>query len=377
MPDQLAGFLKRHGDDVLAGAITALALVGVALLDEPAGARLAIAASAVAVGVAAARRVRVPLLFLSLMVAIVVVTALRLIQVDTVDAFGLFLLLAVYSAAAHTSGRRTLVAGGLTVVLYISLVATDPNGLHADAVVFHALLLGAPWAAGRAVRRRRLSETRLEQEKAKLDAAIVEERTWIARDLHDVVAHSISVIVLQARGGRRLVETEPADAREAFAIIDRTGHQALEEMRRLLGMLRRSDEELALTPQPSLTQLDRLVEHVQAAGLPVQVTVEGEPRELPPGVDVSAYRIVQEALTNALKHAGPARARVLLRYHPDGLELEVADDGPGTGDGSVSGYGLVGMRERVSVYGGELQAGRQPGGGYALRARLPLGSARA
>jgi hypothetical protein len=176
MPDQLAGFLKRHGDDALAGAITALALVGVALLDEPAGARLAIAASGVAVGVAAARRVRVPLLCLGLMVAIVVVTALRLIQVDTVDAFGLFLLLAVYSAAAHTSGRRTLVAGGLTVVLYISLVATDPNSLHADAVVFHALLFGAPWAAGRAVRRRRLSETRLEQERAKLDAAIVEVR---------------------------------------------------------------------------------------------------------------------------------------------------------------------------------------------------------
>jgi signal transduction histidine kinase len=186
-----------------------------------------------------------------------------------------------------------------------------------------------------------------------------------------VVAHSISVIVLQARGGRRVLQSEPADAREAFAMIERTGHQALEEMRRLLGMLRRSDEEIALAPQPSLQELGRLVEQVRSAGLPVQLTIEGEARELPPGVELSAYRIVQEALTNALRHAGPARARVVIRYQPDDLELEIADDGPGTGDASAAGYGLIGMRERVSVYGGELQAGRRPEGGYALRVRLP------
>ncbi len=175
-----------------------------------------------------------------------------------------------------------------------------------------------------------------------------------------MVAHSISVMVLQARGGRRVLETEPADARDAFAIIEQTGHQALEEMRRLLGMLRRSDGELALAPQPSLNQLGRLVEQVQAAGLPVQVAMEGEPRELPPGVDLSAFRIVQEALTNALTHAGPARARLLVRYRADDLELEITDDGAGNSDSSGSGYGLIGMRERVSVYGGELHAGRRP-----------------
>jgi signal transduction histidine kinase len=141
-------------------------------------------------------------------------------------------------------------------------------------------------------------------------------------------------------------------------------------------MLRASDEQLALAPQPGLKELGRLVEQVQAAGLSVQVVMEGEPRELPPGVDLSAYRIVQEALTNALKHAGPTRARVLLRYDADELELEIADDGAGSGDGSGSGQGLIGMRERVSIYGGELEAGRRPGGGYALRARLPLGAAR-
>src|SRR6185369_863013 len=205
----------------------------------------------------------------------------------------------------------------------------------------------------------------------------VEERARIARELHDVVAHSISVMVLQARGGRRVLESEPSDARDAFAVIESTGQQALDEMRRLVGMLRGGEETLPLAPQPSLRELDTLVEQVRAAGLPVHVAIEGEPRDLPPGIDLSAFRIVQEALTNALTHAGPARARVVLRYLADELELEISDDGPGDDQGSGSGYGLVGMRERVTVYGGELEAGRRPGGGYALRVRLPLRSARA
>jgi signal transduction histidine kinase len=205
----------------------------------------------------------------------------------------------------------------------------------------------------------------------------VEERARIARELHDVVAHSITVMVIQARGGRRVLESEPSDAREAFAVIESTGQQALDEMRRLVGMLRSGDETLPLAPQPSLKELGTLVEQLRAAGLPVQVSVEGEPRDLPPGLELSAFRIVQEALTNALTHAGPARARVVLRYGADELELEISDDGPGTGASSGSGYGLVGMRERVDVYGGELEAGRRPEGGYALRVRLPLRSARA
>ena len=369
-------FIQRRGDETLAAGLTAVALVQIVLLDESAGTRLAAAAGAVALGVAAARRVRQPLVFLGLLLVLSAAGAALPKRLGDVEAIGLFILLAVYSAAAHTSGRRTLLAGGLTFVLYITAMATDPEGINVAAVIFFALVFGAPWAAGRAIRHRRLNERRLEQEKAETEAAILEERSRIARELHDVVAHSISVMVLQARGGRRVLEAAPGDAREAFAVIERAGHQALEEMRRLLGMLRASDEELALAPQPSLRQLDRLVERVRAAGLPVEVTVEGEPGELPPGVDLSAYRIVQEALTNALKHAGPARARVVVRYREDELELEIADDGAGTGDGTGSGHGLIGMRERVSVYGGELQAGRRPEGGYALRARLPLGSAR-
>jgi signal transduction histidine kinase len=374
MRDEFVSLIRRRGDEALAGAITALALVEIGLIDESVGARLETAALAVTLGAAAARRVRAPLLFLGLIVVASVVAAAQP-SLPEVATLGLFVLLAVYSAAAHTSGRHAQLAGGLTVALYITDMAADSEGIYVEGIVFYALLFGLPWVAGRAVRRRRLSERTVEEEKAKTAAAIAEERARIARELHDVVAHAISVIVLQARGGRRVLQAEPADAGEAFSVIERTGQQALEEMRRLLGMLRASDEQLALTPQPSLKQLDRLVEQVQAAGLPVQVAVEGEPRELPPGVDLSAYRIVQEALTNALKHAGPARARVLLRYRTDELELEIADDGPGTGDGSGAGQGLIGMRERVSVYGGELEAGRRPGGGYALRARLPLGSA--
>jgi signal transduction histidine kinase len=376
MRDELVTFIRRHGDELLAGAITALVLVEIVLLDESVAARVAYAAGAVAVGVVAARRVRVPLLFLGLLVAVTSVAAAVPALRDTeIVAVGLFILLGVYTAAAHTSERRAAIAGALAVGLYIADLAMD--AIYLEGIIFYALLWGAPWAAGRAVRRRRLSDRRAEQEKARAQAAILEERARIARELHDVVAHAISVIVLQARGGRRVLDAEPADARDAFATIERTGQQALEEMRRLLGMLRATDEQLELAPQPTLKELDRLVEQVRAAGLPVQVTVEGEPRELPPGVELSAYRIVQEALTNTLKHAGPARARVLLRYQANDLELEIADDGPGTGDGSGSGHGLIGMRERVSVYGGELQAGRRPEGGYALRARLPLGSARA
>jgi signal transduction histidine kinase len=374
--DDLVGVIRRRGDELVAVALTALVLVQVAAVYEQSWSRLVAAAGAIVLGVAAARRVRVPLVLLGLVLAISIAAATLPRLSGDVDAVGLFLLLAVYSAAAHTSGRLALVAGGMTAGLYVVDLASDPSAISGEVVVFLAILLGAPWTVGRAVRHRRLDERRLEFEKAKAATAIVEERARIARELHDVVAHSISVMVLQARGGRRVLQSDPADASDAFAIIERTGQQALDEMRRLLGMLRRSDEQLTLAPQPSLKELGTLVEQVRVAGLAVEVIVEGEPRELPPGVELSAFRIVQEALTNSLNHAGPARARVVIRYRADDLELEIADDGPGTGEGSGSGYGLIGMRERVSLYGGELQAGRRPEGGYALRVRLPLGAVR-
>lgn len=376
--DELFSFIRLRGDGVLATALTALALLGVALTDAPESHRVVSAALAVALGVAAARRSRDPLPLLGLILAVAVVAlAVPMLAEPTNSGVFVFYLLAVYSAAAHTSGRRTLVAGAMVVGLYVIAFASDGTGISADTVVFYTLLLSTPWAAGRAVRQRRLNDRELELEKAKAAAAIVDERARIARELHDVVAHSISVMVLQARGGRRVLDSDPADARDAFGVIEWTGQQALDEMRRLVGMLRSGDETLPLAPQPSLRELGTLVEQVRAAGLPVELTIEGERRDLPPGVDLSAFRIVQEALTNALRHAGPASAQVVLRYRADELELEISDDGPGTGEVPGAGYGLVGMRERVSVYGGELQAGIRPGGGYALRVRLPLGSARA
>ncbi len=379
MRDKLATFIQRHGDEALAAVLTALALTAVAVRGGSGWGPITAAASAVVVGAAAARRSRDPLPLLGLMLAITVATLVMPVLANpTSSALFAFLLLAVYSAAAHTSGRRTLLAGVMTVGLYLATLAMSLDDNSLDAAVFYSLLFAAPWAAGRAIRQRRLNDTELEREKVRAAGAIAEERARIARELHDVVAHSISVMVLQARGGRRVLTSDPGDARDAFAVIEWTGQQALDEMRRLVSMLRSGDESLPLAPQPSLKALDALVDQVRAAGLPVQLAIEGEPRDLPPGVDLSAFRIVQEALTNALNHAGPARARVVLRYRSDELELEIADDGTGAGgDAPGSGYGLIGMRERVSVYGGELQAGQQPGGGYALRVRLPLGSARA
>ena len=378
MRDELESFLRRRGDEVLAVTLTAVVLIEVVLTASPEWKRLATTALAVALGLAAARRSRDPLPLLGLMLVTAVgALAVPGLRGPTSSGMFVFLLLAVYSAAAHTSGRKTLLAGAMTVGIYVLVFVASETGITADSVIFFSLILGAPWVAGRAVRQRRLNDRALEQEKARAAAAIVEERARIARELHDVVAHSISVMVIQARGGRHVLDSEPADARDAFAVIEWTGQQALDEMRRLVGMLRSGDESLPLAPQPSLRELATLVDQVQAAGLPVQLTVEGEPRDLPPGVDLSAFRIVQEALTNALTHAGPAHARVVLRYRADELEVEISDDGPGTGGVSGSGYGLVGMRERVSVYGGELQAGRRPEGGYTLRVRLPLRAARA
>jgi signal transduction histidine kinase len=219
-------------------------------------------------------------------------------------------------------------------------------------------------------RQRAARAEREREERAR--TAVEEERARIARELHDVVGHSVSVMTVQASGVRRLLRPEQEREREALLIVERTGREALAEMRRMVGVLRRPEEAPALAPQPSLEHLDRLVEQAREAGLPVELRVEGEAFELPAGVDLTAYRLVQEGLTNALKHARATRAEVLVNYGDGQIEVMVRDDGKGVGNGDGGGHGLVGMRERVSVYGGELDAGPQPGGGYRLRAKLPL-----
>lgn len=198
--------------------------------------------------------------------------------------------------------------------------------------------------------------------------AVVEERARIARELHDVIAHHVSMIVLQAGAERRAAQGETA---EVLATIERSGRDALTETRRLLGMLR-EDEPDPLTPQPRLADLPLLVGQVREAGLPVELTIDGAERPLPVGLELSAYRIVQEALTNTLKHAGEARAEVRVRYGDEELELQVADDGPGSQAHRNGGHGLVGMRERAALYGGRLEAAPRAGGGFLVRALLPI-----
>src|SRR6185437_5367934 len=205
------------------------------------------------------------------------------------------------------------------------------------------------------------------------EQAAAEERSRIARELHDVVAHSVSVMVVQSSGVRRLLKEEQHREREALLSVEQIGRQALTEMRRMLGVMRTGEEApAALAPQPGLQHLERLVAQVEEAGLPVALRIEGERPELSPGVDLSAYRIVQEGLTHALKHSKGAHAEVVIRYVDSSVQLEISDDGPGDANGDGNGHGLVGMRERVALYGGTLEAGPREGGGFVLRANLPV-----
>jgi signal transduction histidine kinase len=249
-----------------------------------------------------------------------------------------------------------------------------------DDFLFPVVVFGGAWLAGRLVRQRdvhaQVAEERsaalAREREANVRAASAEERARIARELHDVLSHSVSVMVVQAGAERMALGSGKPVTAEALEAIEKTGRQALTEMRRLLGMLRVSDEPPDHAPQPTLAELDELVTQVREAGVPVELHIEGPQVALPPGVAVSAYRIVQEALTNVLKHAGPAHARVIVRYASRELELEIADDGRGPGEAGDAGHGLVGMRERVALYDGELDAGARNGGGFVVRARLPL-----
>ena len=282
--------------------------------------------------------------------------------------------IAVYSVAAHCSLRRALAGAALVASFLLFFeIPRIVEGARFEDVVGEWLFVGSVWALGRWVRQRRRHTAALEADhEARALEAVAEERARIAREMHDAVAHGVSVMVLQAGAAEHVLETSPERARESLRTIQDTGREAIVELHRMLGLLRSPVDHAELTPQPGVARLDALLGQVRAAGLPVELTVEGHPRRLPPGVDRSAYRIVQEGLTNALKHAGPAHATVTLRYRDRALELEVLDDGRGTERANGGGFGLVGMRERAALYGGELDAGARPGGGYALRATLPL-----
>ena len=276
--------------------------------------------------------------------------------------------------------RRQALAG-LALALAAATVVTlnDPTQGWSDflgVLLLFAIVWGGAFAIGRKLEeaagaRERADHLERERE-AEARAAVAEERARIARELHDVVGHSVSVMTVQASAVRRRLKPDQEQEREALEIVEQTGREALAEMRRLVGVLRRPEEGPALAPQPSLEHLDRLVAQAREAGLPVELTIEGKPAQLPPGVDLTAYRLVQEGLTNAIKHARASKAVVVVRYGEAEVEVSVMDDGSGGGDGGGGGHGLVGMRERVAVYGGELDAGPLAEGGYALRARLPV-----
>ncbi|MDQ2913863.1 MAG: sensor histidine kinase [Chloroflexota bacterium] len=287
---------------------------------------------------------------------------------------------AMYSLGAHTSDRAAV--GGLAIALaalWISVAIKSTENAARD-VISIAVLVGTAFAVGRALRGRELrlvaSAERtavLEREREEdVHRAASEERGRIARELHDVIAHGVTVMVVQAGAADQIIEQDPARAREALVAIQDAGRQALTDLRRLLGLVRDEDT-MRLAPRPGLQELDALVDEMRKAGVPIEVEIRGTPRELPAGVDLSAFRIVQEALTNVLKHAGDARARVVVAYAPNSIELEVVDDGHAQTKGH--GHGLVGMRERVMLYGGTLQAGPADRGGYRVLARLPLDGA--
>jgi signal transduction histidine kinase len=228
------------------------------------------------------------------------------------------------------------------------------------------------WAAGRFVRENRMRADTAERDRdLEAQRAVLLERSRIARELHDVVSHAMSTIIVQAGAERLVLDPEQHSTRQVLAEIERTGREAMIEMRRLLGVLRGGQVELSLRPQPGLDQLEPLADQIRASGLAVSVRLDGTPVPLSPGVDVSAYRIVQEALTNVLRHADASHAEVSVRYRNGDVELEVTDDGRG-GEPSPGGHGLIGMTERTALFGGELKAGPRPQGGFAVRARLPL-----
>ena len=285
--------------------------------------------------------------------------------------------------ATHAVGaypRLPVALTGLVLVLAFFAVGALVDDQTVGDVLFVWVLFTGIWALGRLLENRTNEAARLERHAALLEAerelrareAIAEERARIARELHDIVAHGVSTMVLQVGGVRRRLTDEQRTELDALLSVEETGRRSLVEMHRMLGIMRQADDGNLLTPQPGLARLDELVGSMRAAGLPVELRTEGEPAELPSGLDLSAFRIVQEALTNALKHAGPAHARVTVSYRPDALVLEVLDDGRGAANGNGGGHGLVGMRERVALFGGRLDTGPRSEGGYRVHAHLPL-----
>ena len=338
------------------------------------------------IGATLAFRHRAPLGALAAFWLAAIVQSALLTPLPSFSTLFLVAILMPYTVGAHVAGRPALAAPALTLMGVTAINVLGDTLLFGDFLFPIGAML-ASWFAGRTVRQRtRLAAELHEQAVAARERreeaerqAVAEERRRIAREMHDVVAHSVSVMVVQAGGARRILDSEPERARAAAGEIERTGRQALGEMRRLLGVLRPEEPGVAaaLAPNPSFDQVEALVARAREAGLPATLTVVGAPRPVPAGMDLAAYRIVQEALTNALKHAGRVPTEVRVTWTAERLELRIVNARPlpagsrrppATG----GGHGLIGMRERVRLYGGELDAAVARGGGFAVRATLPL-----
>ena len=311
-------------------------------------------------------------------VAVCAALALEFVVFGSPEGFGVMVmpLVAAYTVANREDRRRAL--WGLAAVLGVGAVwlAFDPMTVR-PVQYFGGLGWISPWVIawllGAYLRARRMYVEGLVREREERAlAAVTEERNRIARELHDVIGHSVSVMTVQASAVRRLMRADQAKERRALETVEATGREALAEMRRMVGVLRAGDGPADLAPPPTLDQLDRLVEDFRSAGVDVVLEHEGEPVPLPPGLDLTAYRLVQVALTNTLKHALATRAVVRVSYRPGSLAVAVTDDGRGPSAGAQPGNGLLGMRERVGVFGGRLEAGLAASGGYELRAELPL-----
>jgi signal transduction histidine kinase len=385
LTDRLQALDPRRMDLVLALAAGVEMQVEALLLHGgvPAGSRVVAHVCMLALAVAIYMRRRLPLLALVIaQVVFVVVQAEGKAVADNLY-LGLFVVLFLTFSAAIFCGERTIwvaaavaLTGGL-----VSQAVDEYDSTLADALLASGLIFVlAPMVAGRLVRSRsrlqaalRTKAERAERDRATAAArAVADERTRIAGELHDIVAHALGEMTVQATAARRLAERDPDRARAAFGNVEASGREALGELRRLLGVLRRDDEDFALAPTPSLRHLAALAGRTRAAGLPVELTVEGRAPELPPGLDVTGYRVVQEALGRALggRHAG--RAEVRVRYGDRAAELEIVDDGDAT---TPDADALLGLRERVGIYGGDLHAQELAGGGHVVRARLPVEAA--
>jgi signal transduction histidine kinase len=393
---RIVAALRRHplvADVTLAVALAALAAItGLALVTP----RAQVAPPSTPVIVAWAAALAAPLVLRRrwplAVLAVTTVHFTRYWAVGQVNEIASWVILgvAVYSAAAYADRRRARWMCGACLVWLIGsgvVLSARAGPIGAVEVVaiamFDALPFLLAWPLGAMMRRLREYRAVLEERNRQLDQqrevnarrAVLEERVRIARELHDVVAHHVSVMGVQAGVARRLFDRDPPEAVAAIGAVETASRQAIADLQQLVGVLRRQGDGDDLAPQPSLQRLPELVEHMRQTGLPVTLTTTGTPQQLPAGVELSAYRIIQEALTNTLKHAGPAQAAVTVRYDNGAVEVEVVDDGQGPPPArqGTGGKGLVGMQERVRLYGGRLEAGARPGGGFRVYAVLRSG----